>query len=765
MVVVNPKSTANLKPTTTPKPTTTNPLEDYIPHVYNPVENIVRDRNEDALISKNKEIIRAKYYQLTELLGNYDAIKKQFDMRGYYIPPESYFHPEILEAGGIMDAATSVAETVIGGIAEGIQSVFPRAVTAPPPTAELLDPQQQVTLIRTMNDVIAQVKAYFDFRAPKVTPTTQEPTPTPTPTPTVVIPQTVTIPQEFLRPSRPNRIRTRDLKTNLKPIDEVKYDTALDMSMEEPLGQDWNKPVRKFRDDYVKSQITEGDYFEYIPSSGSSSSSSGSSSSSRPDNLSIPKPILDLTSFALGIPKVGKPILDLTSFPPKGRLGTPIDLEHTKKPKYIEPTQKHKLVASQTLSVLKALLTDSRGLIRIKRTDEQRTKTQIWGLITKTWGDNGDLQKHILGLLNFYGVTIKSTGYRKGEVGVVVQQLMEMNPQILNTFMNELIKILENDPRNKLKFIFEPVATDSGTLAVEGADPIFTSVDFNDPVRIQNFINALKEVLNKTKINEEVAKRWYNTLVKELEKISFENYKKGEEYDKSRQNALQLLNDGIEAKLKQLLYNISNQTKYKFDIDKIKKLVKIFMDALREPASFSGLREVVSSPIFTRVVDEVKANNIDIDTPFTQVDFDAATEEFDEMFGSQSYDINTVIRTPFFEIEEIPNDEPPPPDEPPDENPVQLYRGRVKGFRWFTANPRVLALLITLISTFTGATIKIVKTIKDEHTKDKKEDTPEPTESKKPIDISKKEEPTPKKEEPEQPKPRPKRTKRHGDLP
>ena len=61
MVVVNPKSSANLKPTpTTPKTPPKqgnlgipNPLEDYIPHVYNPVENIVRDRNEDALISKN----------------------------------------------------------------------------------------------------------------------------------------------------------------------------------------------------------------------------------------------------------------------------------------------------------------------------------------------------------------------------------------------------------------------------------------------------------------------------------------------------------------------------------------------------------------------------------------------------------------------------------------------------------------------------------------------------------------------------------------
>ena len=95
MVVVNPASSANLKPTppktTPPKTTPTpNPLEDYIPKTYNPIENIVRDRNEESLISKNKEIIRSKYYDLTELLGNYDAIKKQFDMRGYYIGHSPY---------------------------------------------------------------------------------------------------------------------------------------------------------------------------------------------------------------------------------------------------------------------------------------------------------------------------------------------------------------------------------------------------------------------------------------------------------------------------------------------------------------------------------------------------------------------------------------------------------------------------------------------------------------------------------------------------
>ena len=502
--------------------------------------------------------------------------------------------------------------------------------------------------------------------------------------------------------------------------DEVKYDTEV-------------KPVRNFRDNYIK-QISKEDYSDYIPPSGASSSSSSSST----------------------------PILDLTSFPPKSRHGTPIDLEQTEKPEYIKPTQTNKLVASQTLSVLKAILSNSRGLSRVKRTQETRTITQIKKLITKTWNGNTLLQKHILGLLNLYGITVKSTGYRKGEVAIVVEELMRNNPQVLNTFMNELIRILENDPKNQLKFLFEPVTTDSGTLAVQGADPIFTDVDFNDPVRIQNFINALKEVLVNKKIDEKVAKQWYNALVRELERISFENYGETGEYNESRRNSLKLLNDGVKAKLNQLLYNIS-QNEYKFDIDKIKKLVKIFMSALGEPVSFGGIREVVSNPIFTRVVDEFKANNIDIDTPPTQADLDEATIDFDEMFGSRIYD-NTVIKTPIFEIEEIPIDSGIPGDEPPDEpNPVQEYEIRIRGRR-FRANIRVIALLITLISTFTGGAIKIIKTIKDEHTKDKKEDTPEPT-PKKEEPKPKKEEPTPKKEEPEQPKPRPKRTKRHGDLP
>ena len=55
MVVVKPGNDLGI-PKTIPKPTP-NPLEDYIPKTYNPIENIVRDRNEDALISKNKEII------------------------------------------------------------------------------------------------------------------------------------------------------------------------------------------------------------------------------------------------------------------------------------------------------------------------------------------------------------------------------------------------------------------------------------------------------------------------------------------------------------------------------------------------------------------------------------------------------------------------------------------------------------------------------------------------------------------------------------
>jgi hypothetical protein len=79
------------------------------------------------------------------------------------------------------------------------------------------------------------------------------------------------------------------------------------------------------------------------------------------------------------------------------------------------------------------------------------------------------------------------------------------------------------------------------------------------------------------------------------------------------------------------------------------------------------------------------------------------------MFGSQSYDINTVIRTPIFEIQEIPPDSDisgdEPPDDPPVPNPVHEY-DLIVGKRKFRTNIRVIALLITLISTFTGGAIK-----------------------------------------------------------
>ena len=728
MVVVKPSDVKAPKPTQ--KPVLPDPS-------YDPIGNILRDRNEDALIAKNKEIIRAKYNQLIDLLGNYAAIKKAFDLRGKYIPPESYFHPEILYAGGVMDAANTVAATVI----EGIASALPRTASTPPNALDisnLLDSQQQVTLIRVMNDVIDQTRAYLGFRSTQVTPTTTDTsvsTSTTTETPTVRLPQTVNIPQEILRPLRPQRlvrIRTRDLQTNLKPIDEVKYNTTLDTAAEEePSEQDWNKPVKKFRDDYIQSIFTEGDYEGYRAPSTSSSSSS---------RVPTPTPILDLTGF--DNPK-GKP-----------------SLEHKEEPKYYDPTQTNKKVASQTLSVLNTILTDSRDLVRIKRTDKTRTTTEIKALIKNTWRDNTQLQKRVLGLLNLYGITVKSSRYLKGEVQKVVEKLIEMNTQMLNNFMNDLIKILENDSRNKLTFLFEPVTTDSGTLAVEGPEQLLNNVDFDNPALRQNFIDALKKALGD--IDTRVAIQWFDALVKEIRQISFENFKNTTEY-KSREWGLQLLDDGIESKLKQLIYNRSKRPIIKFDIDKIKKLVKIFMDALREPPSISGFQEIVNNPILTRVVDEVRANNIAIDTPFTQVDFDTATEEFDEMYGSESYDINTVIRTPVFEIKEVPpdisrGDEPPDPDEP---NPVTEYELKV-GKHKFNSNIRVIALLITLISTVTGATIKIVKTIKDEHKKDKKDDTPTSTESKQPTESKK---PSPKPDSDIPVKDRPKRTKRHGDLP
>jgi hypothetical protein len=336
--------------------------------------------------------------------------------------------------------------------------------------------------------------------------------------------------------------------------------------------------------------------------------------------------------------------------------------------------------------------------------------------------------------------------------------------------MNDLIKILENDSRNKLTFLFEPVTTDSGTLAVESPDQLINNQALNNPELRQNFINAIKKVLGN--VDTRVANQWFDTLIKEIRTISLENFKNTTEY-KTIEWGLELLNDGIESKLKQLIYNRSNRPMIEIDIDKLKKLVKIFMDALREPVSFGGIKEIIKSPIFTRVVDELDTLGINVAPLYqelpTQVDLDTATREFDEMYGSRIYR-NTVIKIGPFKIEEVPrdadilDDEPPDPDDP---NPVTEYDLTYKK-KTVRRDIRVIALLITLISTVTGATIKIVKTIKDEHKKDKKDDTPTSTTGI-PNDTSRKEEPKPKKEEPS-PKPedtyvRPKRTKRHGDLP
>ena len=67
MVVVNPKSSANLKPNPKPDPKSDpNPYAGIYTPSYNPIEKIVSDRNESAQIAKNKDLIRAKYYQLTQ---------------------------------------------------------------------------------------------------------------------------------------------------------------------------------------------------------------------------------------------------------------------------------------------------------------------------------------------------------------------------------------------------------------------------------------------------------------------------------------------------------------------------------------------------------------------------------------------------------------------------------------------------------------------------------------------------------------------------
>ena len=148
-----------------------------------------------------------------------------------------------------------------------------------------------------------------------------------------------------------------------------------------------------------------------------------------------------------------------------------------------------------------------------------------------------------------------------------------------------------------------------------------------------------------------------------------------------------------------------------------------------------------------RVIAELATLDDAVLTPSTIEEFAEANRLRRAGFGNQIYDINTVIRVGDFEIEEIPMD-PPDPDDPDGPPPVQLYNFRWLG-RQITANIRVIALIITLITTSVGAAIKIIQAIKREHSPDEAdtETTKEPTKTTN--------------TETDTPTERPKRTKRH----
>ena len=737
MVVVKPNDKK------APDPTAKSPLPEL---GFDPLG--IKERQEEAQIAKNKDLIRAKYYQLKDLLGDYATIKNQFYIRGKYFPPESYFQAPVY-AGGVAEAAAGVAETVAAGVLQGIATQVPRLAQELPNNAPLLDPVQQTSLLRTMSDVFYEITTYFK-NTPSANPKNKV-APASEPAPIVNLPATVTIPPEILRPSRPVRIRTRDLQTNLKPIGE-----------EVP-----SRPLR------YTGIITKEDYSDYKKPDTSSSidiSNSSSSSSSRPNNIStnMSESIDRLFDYIKPSPmqnlKPDKSIrqqhiddenkeIEMSYSKSKGKP----NLTHQEKPEYHKPTQ-DPIVASSTLSILNALLTGKRGLARIKAEKGKTTPENkyIKNLIRDTWKHNKPLQSHILGLLNLYGITVKSK-YMPGEVVKVVEKLMGQNAQVVNTFMNELIKILENDSRNKLKFIFEPVATDSGTLAVQGADPITTSINLRDPVLRKTVIDKLEE----GKVPEEVAAKWYDTLV---ETINQQNHKRFgelgyEQYEKNRENSLKLLHDNIIARLKEL----ADSNKLVFNNRLITELVELIFDTFKTPITLQVFQEIITTPVFEVVS---KLDPRQEAGPIEQYDMEQANRDLQTaMFGNRIY-YDTIFRWQDLEIVKAPNHPEQPPDDPDDPNPVitQYYWFRYKGRHWLKVNVRVLMLIISVISATPGIAYKIIKAIKDEHKKDLgiPNEEPEPEPEPEPTDTTNKEKTKPKKDNTYV---RPKRTKRHGELP
>ena len=162
----------------------------------------IKRRKQDAEIAKNNYIIRGKYHQLEYLLGSYAAVKKQFDSRGLYLPPETFFQAEILQGGSSAEAAIDIAETVATGIVRGIASGIPALERIlPAPNHGLLDIGQQVSLIRDLNDVTAQIIA----------------NPPSTTTGIPVSATTTTVDTSKQRPARPSRITKEDYSDYKKP--------------------------------------------------------------------------------------------------------------------------------------------------------------------------------------------------------------------------------------------------------------------------------------------------------------------------------------------------------------------------------------------------------------------------------------------------------------------------------------------------------------------------------------------------------------------
>jgi hypothetical protein len=680
---------------------------------WDPIGNKIRSvqaENAKAKIqAENKKKIIYAYWDLRDILGSYKAVKSEFDIRGLPFPPESYLYPDVNMAGG----GASIP-SFISGLPE-VTTFVPSGTATPP----LLDVNQQVELIRNLSRITYEISGNG----------------------TVVSPHTPRI------------------------------DTPTPIA----------RPARQARQTGV---ITEGDYAGYRPPSTSSSSSS--SSSSRPDNIIVP--ILNPT---LGRPNidsdidiskeskeeskedaykriVNRQIADVrnifkdSKMPEQTRqfLDKQEDKQDEKQEekqapvrRFAQPTQTLVGISTTIKRVVKSLFTAKSGLIRRVGIDI----TPLQAILEKIWGHRTRLQERVLGLFNSYGIEIYKTQRKVDETQIVksiINRIMKLDPQLLNNLIIELIRILDQEPEIQGKI--KPVTTDSSSLAVAGADLIFDTANLDDPSIRTNFINTI--IANRISGSAVVAGEWFDDLLNRIKLLSHERFKNTGDYNESRILAKKLLYDNINQAINDLLNNTKDT--FYIDTEKVKKLIKIFMGALGEPVSI-GAREVVNHIRHRRVIAELATLDDSVLTPATVEEFAEANRLRREGFGNQFYDVNTVVRFGDFEIKEIPMGDlpdPPDPDDPDPNRQNQLYI-----FRWLrhqvTSNIRVIALIITLITTSVGAAIKIIQAIKREHspdeantedtkTTDTSKDTPKDTSktTDTPIDT---------------PTDRPKRTKRH----